>query len=78
MTAERPPRKSAPRKKAPAAAVAPPPVPTPSPAPSALTAPISAEVLELVAGGAHGDPHSVLGMHPGPDGVTIRALRPGA
>jgi 1,4-alpha-glucan branching enzyme len=26
----------------------------------------------------HSDPHSILGAHPGPDGVTIRALRPGA
>jgi len=26
----------------------------------------------------HSDPHSILGAHPGPDGVTIRAFRPGA
>ena len=26
----------------------------------------------------HPDPHSILGAHPGPDGVTIRAWRPGA
>ena len=40
--------------------------------------PISAaeiDDLELVAGHHH-DPHSLLGTHPGPDGVTIRALRP--
>jgi 1,4-alpha-glucan branching enzyme len=34
-----------------------------------------AEIDALVAG-IHHDPHSVLGGHPGPDGVTIRALRP--
>jgi len=33
------------------------------------------EVERLVAG-QHHDPHSVLGAHPGPGGVTIRALRP--
>jgi 1,4-alpha-glucan branching enzyme len=33
------------------------------------------EIERLVAG-EHHDPHSVLGLHPGPDGVTIRALRP--
>ncbi|WP_283134091.1 1,4-alpha-glucan branching protein GlgB [Rhizohabitans arisaemae] len=32
--------------------------------------------LQRLAGGAHHDPHSLLGAHPGPDGVTIRALRP--
>ena len=26
----------------------------------------------------HPDPHSILGAHPGPDGITIRAFRPGA
>jgi len=26
----------------------------------------------------HSDPHSILGAHPGPDGITIRAWRPGA
>ena len=34
-----------------------------------------AEVESLVAG-THYDPHSILGGHPGRDGVTIRALRP--
>src|ERR1700722_2626673 len=34
-----------------------------------------AEIDALIAG-THHDPHSVLGGHPGPDGVTIRALRP--
>jgi 1,4-alpha-glucan branching enzyme len=32
--------------------------------------------LERIAAGQHHDPHSVLGAHPGPDGVIIRALRP--
>jgi len=34
-----------------------------------------AQIEALVAGTFH-DPHSILGGHPGPDGVTIRALRP--
>jgi len=34
-----------------------------------------AEIDRIVAG-THHDPHSVLGAHPGPDGVTVRALRP--
>ncbi len=34
-----------------------------------------AEIERLVAG-RHHDPHAVLGAHPGPDGVVIRALRP--
>ncbi len=38
----------------------------------------SAEELERLAGGAHADPHSILGMHPSGDGVVVRALRPGA
>ncbi|MDF5756396.1 1,4-alpha-glucan branching protein GlgB [Spongiactinospora sp. TRM90649] len=32
--------------------------------------------LDRLAGGAHHDPHSILGAHPGPDGLTFRALRP--
>ncbi|GII02707.1 1,4-alpha-glucan branching protein GlgB [Planobispora takensis] len=32
--------------------------------------------LNRLAGGAHHDPHSILGAHPGPGGVTVRALRP--
>jgi len=36
-----------------------------------------AELTRLVDG-AHHDPHSILGAHPGDDGVTIRTLRPGA
>ncbi len=34
-----------------------------------------AEIDQLLAG-HHYDPHAILGGHPGPDGVTIRALRP--
>ncbi|GLX01740.1 1,4-alpha-glucan branching protein GlgB [Microtetraspora sp. NBRC 16547] len=32
--------------------------------------------LDRLAGGAHHDPHSILGAHPERDGVTIRVLRP--
>ncbi|MGJ6962321.1 1,4-alpha-glucan branching protein GlgB [Streptosporangium sp. G11] len=32
--------------------------------------------LDRLAGGAHHDPHSILGSHLGPEGVTIRTLRP--
>src|SRR6516164_5641180 len=46
-----------------------------------MTGPASAGLLglrerERIVAGHHHDPHSVLGAHPGPDGVTIRALRP--
>ncbi len=34
-----------------------------------------AEIDQLVTG-EHHDPHSILGAHPGPDGVVVRALRP--
>jgi 1,4-alpha-glucan branching enzyme len=37
---------------------------------------ISHAEIEAVVAGTHYDPHGVLGGHPGPDGVTIRALRP--
>ena len=37
---------------------------------------ISLGEIERIVAGQHHDPHSVLGAHPGPDGVTIRALRP--
>jgi 1,4-alpha-glucan branching enzyme len=33
------------------------------------------EIERLVAGHHH-DPHSILGAHPGPDGVVVRAFRP--
>src|SRR5207342_3113203 len=32
--------------------------------------------IERIVAGQHHDPHSVLGAHPGPGGVIIRALRP--
>ena len=32
--------------------------------------------IERIVAGQHYDPHSVLGAHPGPGGVIIRALRP--
>jgi 1,4-alpha-glucan branching enzyme len=57
----------APRKKAAAA-------PTPA---TAVERPAHDE-LERLAGGAHHDPHSILGMHPAGGGVVVRALRPGA
>ncbi|HEV3381551.1 MAG TPA: 1,4-alpha-glucan branching protein GlgB [Trebonia sp.] len=37
---------------------------------------VSLGEIERLVAGQHHDPHSVLGAHPGPDGVTIRALRP--
>jgi 1,4-alpha-glucan branching enzyme len=38
--------------------------------------PVSREEIEAIVAGVHHDPHSVLGAHPGPDGVTVRTLRP--
>ena len=38
----------------------------------------SSEELDRLAGGAHHDPHGILGMHPVDDGVVVRALRPDA
>ncbi|MEU9884777.1 1,4-alpha-glucan branching protein GlgB [Sphaerisporangium sp. NPDC051011] len=32
--------------------------------------------LNRLAGGAHHDPHSILGAHPTPGGLTVRALKP--
>jgi 1,4-alpha-glucan branching enzyme len=48
------------------------PVSPPSPAP------VSWEELDRLRGGAHHDPHSILGPHPGPRGVTFRVMAPGA
>ena len=42
---------------------------------AALDPGLRAEIDAIVAGASH-DPHAVLGAHPGPDGVTVRALRP--
>jgi 1,4-alpha-glucan branching enzyme len=36
------------------------------------------QTVDRVLGGAHHDPHSVLGAHPHPDGTVVRALRPHA
>src|SRR5690348_15907250 len=47
----------------------------PSPADPSMADPSPGEI-ERIAAGQHHDPHSVLGAHPGPDGVVIRALRP--
>src|ERR1700756_4463774 len=52
----------------------------PNPADPKSVKPRSADVslgeIERIVAGQHYDPHSVLGAHPGPDGVIIRALRP--
>jgi 1,4-alpha-glucan branching enzyme len=40
-----------------------------------MTSVSESEIRRLVDG-AHHDPHALLGAHPGPDGVTIRTLRP--
>jgi 1,4-alpha-glucan branching enzyme len=39
---------------------------------------VSAAELDRLVGGAHHDPHAVLGAHPHGGGVTVRALRPDA
>ncbi|HEX3490059.1 MAG TPA: 1,4-alpha-glucan branching protein GlgB [Streptosporangiaceae bacterium] len=38
--------------------------------------PVSRETIDAIVAGVHHDPHSVLGAHQGPGGITIRALRP--
>src|SRR3954464_15295907 len=50
--------------------------PTAPAAPAART--VDNEELDRLAGGAHHDPHSILGAHPFDGHVTVRALRPGA
>ena len=47
----------------------------PNPAEPKRAEPSLGEIERIVAG-QHHDPHTVLGAHLGPDGVTIRALRP--
>lgn len=42
------------------------------------TTSVSRGELHRLVTGAHHDPHAVLGAHPGPDGVTVRTLRPWA
>jgi 1,4-alpha-glucan branching enzyme len=39
---------------------------------------IATQELDLLVKREHASPHSVLGAHPGPEGVTIRVLRPAA
>jgi 1,4-alpha-glucan branching enzyme len=41
-----------------------------------LTDQVSNDEIDVIIGGAHHNPHAVLGAHPGPGGVTVRALRP--
>jgi len=43
---------------------------------AAAAAGISLGEIERIVAGTHHDPHSILGVHPGPDGFVIRALRP--
>ncbi len=63
-----------PSKKATAASV---PQASVEPAVPSVTGPAHDE-LERLAGGAHHDPHSILGLHPVDGGVVVRALRPDA
>jgi 1,4-alpha-glucan branching enzyme len=51
------------------------PVPAAGPAVPALDDGLRAAIDAIVASASH-DPHAVLGAHPGPDGVVVRALRP--
>jgi len=37
---------------------------------------VTAGEIDRIVAGIHHDPHSVLGAHPGPDGVRVRALLP--
>jgi 1,4-alpha-glucan branching enzyme len=37
---------------------------------------VSLGEIERLVSGQHHDPHSILGAHPGPDGVVVRVLRP--
>ncbi|MDQ1614293.1 MAG: 1,4-alpha-glucan branching enzyme [Actinomycetota bacterium] len=41
-------------------------------------APVNLDDLHRLVSGTHHDPHSILGPHAGPQGVTVRALRPWA
>jgi 1,4-alpha-glucan branching enzyme len=38
--------------------------------------PVSPDEIIAILAGQHYDPHAVLGVHPGPDGPIVRALRP--
>ncbi|HEY5986822.1 MAG TPA: hypothetical protein VIV12_10655, partial [Streptosporangiaceae bacterium] len=37
---------------------------------------VSLGEIERIVAGTHHDPHSILGAHPGPGGVVVRALMP--
>src|ERR1035441_7619140 len=41
-----------------------------------VTDQVARDEIDRIVGGVHHDPHSILGAHPGPGGVTVRALRP--
>ena len=43
-----------------------------------LVVTVGDDVLDRIAGGAHADPHGVLGIHPMGKRAVVRALRPGA
>ena len=45
---------------------------------TAPAAPLERSELSLLLEGRHGDPHRILGAHPIPDGVVVRALHPDA
>jgi hypothetical protein len=38
--------------------------------------PVGHDQIAAIVAGHHHDPHAVLGAHPGPDGLIVRALRP--
>jgi 1,4-alpha-glucan branching enzyme len=75
----KPVRKRAPKKAAAEATaqVAAPDSSYPSSGPVATGGPADEE-LDRLAGGAHHNPHGILGIHPVDDGVVLRALRPDA
>ncbi len=58
--------------------------PGPDTAPAAIRVPPisgsepSRAELDRLVGGAHHDPHTILGIHPGPGGLVVRTLRPDA
>jgi 1,4-alpha-glucan branching enzyme len=51
---------------------------TPEPGAAEAGVAVAGTELDLLVGGAHHDPHSILGMHPGPAGQVVRTLRPDA
>ena len=64
-------------RRTPAKAATPAPVAYPA-EPQASTGRPSVEELQRLVGGAHHNPHSLLGAHPSATGLVIRALRPDA